>query len=60
MQSLRTVTSLDVSPVAGHHAMPAAPLFNILLGLYKIARVFFLLAKETFKFIGVDWLLSIG
>ena len=24
MQRLRTVTSLDVSAVAGHHAMPAA------------------------------------
>ena len=28
MQRLRTVTSLDVSAVAGHHAMPAALLFN--------------------------------
>ena len=27
MQRLRTVTSLDVSAVAGHHAMPAALLF---------------------------------
>ena len=27
MQILRTVTSLDVSAVAGHHAMPAALLF---------------------------------
>ena len=27
MQRLRTVTSLDVSAVAGHHAMPAAILF---------------------------------
>ena len=31
MQRLRTVTSLDVSAVAGHHAMPAALLF--ILGL---------------------------
>ena len=60
MQRSRTVTSLDVSPVAGHHAMPAALLFNILLGVYKIAQVFFPLAKGAFKFIGVDWLLSIG
>ena len=29
MQRLRTVTSLDVSAVAGHHAMPAALLFQI-------------------------------
>ena len=28
MYRLRTVTSLDVSAVAGHHAMPAALLFN--------------------------------
>ena len=27
MQRLRTVTSLDVSAVAGHHAMPAALIF---------------------------------
>ena len=27
MQRFRTVTSLDVSAVAGHHAMPAALLF---------------------------------
>ena len=27
MQRLRTVTSLDISAVAGHHAMPAALLF---------------------------------
>ena len=30
MQRLRTVTSLDVSAVAGHHAMPAALLFTYL------------------------------
>ena len=28
MQRLSTVTSLDVSAVAGHHAMPAALLFS--------------------------------
>ena len=28
MHRLRTVTSLDVSAVAGHHAMPAALLFK--------------------------------
>ena len=31
MQRLGTVTSLDVSAVAGHHAMPAALLFNVKL-----------------------------
>ena len=31
MQRLRTVTSLDVSAVAGHHAMPAALLLNTAL-----------------------------
>ena len=30
MHRLRTVTSLDVSAVAGHHAMPAALLFYIM------------------------------
>ena len=30
MQRLRTVTLLDVSAVAGHHAMPAALLFFLL------------------------------
>ena len=29
MQRLRTVTLLDVSAVAGHHAMPAALLFPL-------------------------------
>ena len=29
MQRLRTVTSLDVSAVAGHHAMPAALLLVV-------------------------------
>ena len=29
MHRLRTVTYLDVSPVAGHHAMPAALLFFV-------------------------------
>ena len=31
MQRLRNVTSLDVSAVAGHHAMPAALLFTYYL-----------------------------
>ena len=31
MHRLRTVTSLDVSAVAGHHAMPAALLLLLLL-----------------------------
>ena len=36
MQRLRTVTSLDVSAVAGHHAMPAALLLcKIQCKLYK-------------------------
>ena len=29
MQRLRTVTALDVSAVAGHHAMPAMLLFSV-------------------------------
>ena len=33
MQRLRTVTSLDISTVAGHHAMPAALLFLIAVWL---------------------------
>ena len=33
MQRLRTVTSLDVSAVAGHHAMPAALLLIYILHL---------------------------
>ena len=36
MQRLRTVTSLDVSAVAGHHAMPAALLLE--LGKAKAAK----------------------
>ena len=35
MQRLRTVTLLDVSTVAGHHAMPAALLFYFL----QVARL---------------------
>ena len=34
MQRLRTVTSLDVSAVAGHHAMPAALLFSVCVGQF--------------------------
>ena len=37
MQRLRTVTSLDVSAVAGHHAMPEALLF--LFGIRMVASV---------------------
>ena len=37
MQRLRTVTSLDVSAVAGHHAMPAALLFFLSYGPLKIS-----------------------
>ena len=37
MQRLRTVTSLDVSAVAGHHAMPAALLFQ---DMYHIIFLF--------------------
>ena len=36
MQRLRTVTSLDVSAVAGHHAMPAALLFLFLHDLLNM------------------------
>ena len=34
MQRLRTVTSLDVCAVAGHHAMPAALLFFYYIVIY--------------------------
>ena len=37
MLRLRTVTSLDVSAVAGHHAMPAALLFSH--GVFSFFRV---------------------
>ena len=33
MQRLRTVTSLDVSAGAGHHAMPAALLLDLHLSI---------------------------
>ena len=33
MQRLRTVTLLDVSAVAGHHAMPAALLLETIAAL---------------------------
>ena len=36
MHRLRTVTNLDVSAVAGHHAMPAALLFILLLNILSI------------------------
>ena len=40
MQRLRTVTLLDVSAVAGHHAMPAALLFsfNIYIKAHKSTK----------------------
>ena len=38
VQRLRTVTSLDVSAVAGHHAMPAALLFNILFFVLRTLK----------------------
>ena len=38
MQRLRTVTSLDVSAVAGHHAMPAALLFIALLNRKQVKK----------------------
>ena len=34
MQRLRTVTSLDVSAVAGHHAMPAVLLLIIVIFMF--------------------------
>ena len=40
VQRLRTVTSLDVSAVAGHHAMPAALLFWI-KNLVLVVDIFF-------------------
>ena len=38
MQRLRTVSLLDVSAVAGHHAMPAALLFSfkLFINYYRI------------------------
>ena len=36
MQGLRTVTSLDVSAVAGHHAMPAVLL--LIYGRHTISK----------------------
>ena len=38
MQRLRTVTLLDVSAVAGHHAMPAALLLILIMTLEVIHR----------------------
>ena len=38
MQRLRTVTSLDVSAVAGHHAMPAALLSVYVIELELLSR----------------------
>ena len=35
MHRLRTVTSLDGSAVAGHHAMPAALLFSLSVQMYR-------------------------
>ena len=43
MHRLRTVTSLDVSAVAGHHAMPAALLFVV------VVIVVFLICKSRFE-----------
>ena len=36
MQRVRTVTLLDVSAVAGHHAMPAALLLFIIIAIFII------------------------
>ena len=38
MQRLRTVTSLDVSAVAGHHAMPAALLYSSVVQIIRGKR----------------------
>ena len=38
MQRLRTVTLLDVTTVAGHHAMPAALLFIFSSGGHLVYR----------------------
>ena len=40
VQRLRTVTSLDVSAVAGHHAMPAALLFFLVNGPLRHISVY--------------------
>ena len=42
MQRLRNVTSLDVSAVAGHHAVPAGLLFSSALGILFDRLTFFL------------------
>ena len=41
MQKLRTLASLDVSAVAGHHAMPAALLFFIGMGRLLLHLAFY-------------------
>ena len=48
MHRLRTVTYLDVSAVAGHHAMPAALLLSYIFGFREKRREHIsLLAFET-------------
>ena len=50
MHRLRTVTSLDVSAVAGHHAMPAALLFFSIFsgaGKFCLAHGLRRLTRET-------------
>ena len=43
MQRLRTVTLLDVSAVAGHHAMPAALLFFLFIFFLLLIEIMYIL-----------------
>ena len=54
MHRLRTVTSLDVSAVAGHHAMPAA----LLLYVYYTKKITFR-PKEFFCVHEIYWIIWI-
>ena len=47
MHKLRTVTSLDVSAVAGHHAMPAALLFISFLDFMSRITVIWITSPEV-------------
>ena len=49
MHRLRTVTSLDVSAVAGHHAMPAALLFYFIYFFFFLLFFFFFFFYFGFK-----------
>ena len=47
MQRLRTVTSLDVKAVAGHHAMPAALLLSFVHEFIMFFFFFFMQALSS-------------